>query len=197
MGDPRAHLQLPCGCRRLGSELGAPAECLPPAMFLESVTVPVGNISQAWRREGRKVGGKRSLGLRKRQEDPRPHPQRPILTRSTRKLVEDSCKTLSQLPQEAPQHQKYQGPSPSVKGAGKEKAEEPWALKVDRPVEPQAVLCGFRQVGYLSEPPPPPALGWCCSVAQSCPTLCDSMDCSMPGFPVLQHLPEFAQTHVH
>ena len=35
------------------------------------------------------------------------------------------------------------------------------------------------------------------SVAQSCPTLCDSMDCSTPGFPVLHHLPEFVQTHVH
>ena len=37
----------------------------------------------------------------------------------------------------------------------------------------------------------------CCSVAQSCPTLCNPMDCSTPGFPVLYHLPEFAQTHVH
>ena len=37
----------------------------------------------------------------------------------------------------------------------------------------------------------------CCSVAQSCPTLCDPMDCSMPGFPVLHYLLEFAQTHVH
>ena len=36
-----------------------------------------------------------------------------------------------------------------------------------------------------------------CSVTQSCPTLCDPMDCSMPGFPVLYHLPEFALTHVH
>ena len=36
----------------------------------------------------------------------------------------------------------------------------------------------------------------CCSVAQSCPTLCDPMDCSRPGFPVLHHLPELAQTHV-
>ena len=36
----------------------------------------------------------------------------------------------------------------------------------------------------------------CCSVAQSCPTLCNPMDCSTPGFPVLD-LPEFAQTHVH
>ena len=37
----------------------------------------------------------------------------------------------------------------------------------------------------------------CCSVAKSCPTLCDSMDCSTPGFPVLHYLPEFAQIHVH
>ena len=31
----------------------------------------------------------------------------------------------------------------------------------------------------------------------SCPTLCDPMDCSTPGFPVLQYLLEFAQTHIH
>ena len=37
----------------------------------------------------------------------------------------------------------------------------------------------------------------CCSVAQSCLTLCDTMDCSTPGFPVLHYLLEFAQTHVH
>ena len=37
----------------------------------------------------------------------------------------------------------------------------------------------------------------CCSVAKSYPTLCDSMDCSMPGFPVLHYLLEFAQIHVH
>ena len=35
------------------------------------------------------------------------------------------------------------------------------------------------------------------SVAQSCWTLCDLMDCSMPGFPVHHQLPELAQTHVH
>ena len=34
------------------------------------------------------------------------------------------------------------------------------------------------------------------SVAQSCPTLCDSMDCSTPGFPVHRQLKEFTQTHV-
>ena len=37
----------------------------------------------------------------------------------------------------------------------------------------------------------------CCSVAKSCPVLCDPMDCSTPGFPVLHYLPELAQTHVH
>ena len=35
------------------------------------------------------------------------------------------------------------------------------------------------------------------SVIQSCPTLCDPMDCSTPGFPVLHHLQELAQPHVH
>ena len=35
------------------------------------------------------------------------------------------------------------------------------------------------------------------SVAQSCPTLCNPMKCSMPGLPVHHQLPEFTQTHVH
>ena len=35
------------------------------------------------------------------------------------------------------------------------------------------------------------------SVAQSCPTLCDPMNWSMPGLPVHHQLPELAQTHVH
>ena len=35
------------------------------------------------------------------------------------------------------------------------------------------------------------------SVAQSRPTLCDPMDCSMPGFPVHHQLPEIALIHVH
>ena len=36
-----------------------------------------------------------------------------------------------------------------------------------------------------------------CSVAQSCLTLCDPMDCSTPGLPVHHQLPEFTQTYVH
>ena len=35
------------------------------------------------------------------------------------------------------------------------------------------------------------------SVAQLCPTLCDPLDCSMPGFPVHHQLPELSQTQVH
>ena len=37
----------------------------------------------------------------------------------------------------------------------------------------------------------------CCLVTKSYPILCDPMNCSMPGFPALHCLPEFAQTHVH
>ena len=37
----------------------------------------------------------------------------------------------------------------------------------------------------------------CCSVAKSCLTLCDPVDFSVPGFPVLHDLLEFAQMHVH
>ena len=37
----------------------------------------------------------------------------------------------------------------------------------------------------------------CCSAPQLCPTLCDPMDCSIPGFPVHQHLLQLAQTHAH
>ena len=35
------------------------------------------------------------------------------------------------------------------------------------------------------------------SVAQSCPTLCDPMNCSTPGHALHHHLPESTQTHVH
>ena len=44
-----------------------------------------------------------------------------------------------------------------------------------------------------------PRLNYCyyCSVHQSCQIPWDPKDCSMPGFPVLQHLPGLAQTHVH
>ena len=36
-----------------------------------------------------------------------------------------------------------------------------------------------------------------CWVAKLCLTLCNPMDCSTPGFPILHYLPEFAETHIH
>ena len=36
-----------------------------------------------------------------------------------------------------------------------------------------------------------------CLVTKLCQTICNPTDCSTPGFAVLHHLPEFAQTHVH
>ena len=47
----------------------------------------------------------------------------------------------------------------------------------------------------LSEPPGKPLITF--SSVQSCPTHCDPMDWSTPGFPVHHQLPEFTQTHVH
>ena len=38
---------------------------------------------------------------------------------------------------------------------------------------------------------------FCCFSVTVCPTLCNPMVCSTPGFPVLHHLEELAQTHVH
>ena len=38
---------------------------------------------------------------------------------------------------------------------------------------------------------------YCYSATHSCLIFCNPMDCSTPGFPVLYHFPEFAQTHVH
>ena len=44
----------------------------------------------------------------------------------------------------------------------------------------------------------PGGLPWCSvQFSHSCPTLCDPMDCSMPGLPIHHLLPKFTQTHVH
>ena len=40
-------------------------------------------------------------------------------------------------------------------------------------------------------------LEWVSQLVQSCLTLCDPMDCSMLGLPVHHQFPEFTQTHVH
>ena len=63
----------------------------------------------------------------------------------------------------------------------------------------------FKPLAFHSKPlsPNPPSEGLhfssvqFSSVTQSCPTLCDLMNCSTLGFPVHHELPEFTQTHVH
>ena len=55
----------------------------------------------------------------------------------------------------------------------------------------------YKNVGYRMQRCPVHSICYCCSVTKSFLTLCDPMDCSTPGFPVLHPLPEFTQTHVH
>ena len=65
--------------------------------------------------------------------------------------------------------------------------------------------CAHKSILYISVLIPALHIGssvpffccCCCSVTQLCPTLCDPMDGSTPGFPVLHHLLEFVQTHAH
>ena len=66
-----------------------------------------------------------------------------------------------------------------------------WAAFFRKSSDLGVVLCSEHPVKLISY-----GICICCSVAQSCPTLCDPMNCSYPGFPVLHSLPEFAQTHV-
>ena len=55
----------------------------------------------------------------------------------------------------------------------------------------------YSLVGYPPRVSFFPAFSCCFSVTKSCLTLCNPMDCSTPVFPVLHHLLEVAQTHVH
>ena len=58
-------------------------------------------------------------------------------------------------------------------------------LKSERMIPPSLLFfCKIQSVQFSS-------------VTQSCPTLCNPMDCNMPGLPVHHQLLEFIQTHVH
>ena len=57
-------------------------------------------------------------------------------------------------------------------------------------------IYGERYSPHPPTPPPSCLSIQFSSVAQSCPTLCDSMNRSTPGLPVHHQLPELAQTHV-
>ena len=59
-------------------------------------------------------------------------------------------------------------------------------------------LIDYQMLNHLCIPGINPTWSWYCycSVAKSCPALCNPTDCSMPGFPNPHHLLEFAQVHV-
>ena len=64
----------------------------------------------------------------------------------------------------------------------------------------QFLTLSFHNISYHTNLSSPKY--FCCymlfsSVAQSCSTLCDPMNCSTPGLPVHHQLPDFTQTHVH
>ena len=64
--------------------------------------------------------------------------------------------------------------------------------------ETQRGFCTWEgPTGFCSVSTPPFLSIQFSSVAQSCPTLCNPMDCSTSGFPVHHQLLELAQTHVH
>ena len=69
-----------------------------------------------------------------------------------------------------------------------------WNLKVKKSTNPQ---WGFHSHDLNICQRPHLRDSSCYSVAQPCLNLCDPMNCSMPGFPALHYLPEYAQTQVH
>ena len=77
-----------------------------------------------------------------------------------------------------------------------------WNLRVLRRSNTQRWKPGWQRWCRMRSPRTSPLCtdspsACCCSVAQSCLTLCDPTDCSTPGLPVLHCLPEFSLTHVH
>ena len=84
------------------------------------------------------------------------------------------------------------------RGQGHSSAECKCSQKFRVPVESRAVPPGLdKSPGRKRGLEPSTVLIQLSSVTQSCPTLYDPMDCSMPGLPVYRQLPEFTQTHVH
>ena len=68
-----------------------------------------------------------------------------------------------------------------------------------RPSDQIHVSCGSHIISrfFTAETLGKPSFYVFSSVAQSCPTLYNPMNCSTPGLPVHHQLPEFTQTHVH
>ena len=71
-------------------------------------------------------------------------------------------------------------------------------LGADCGLDHELLIAKFRlKLKKVGKPTRPLSSVQFSSVTQSCLTLCDPMNCSMPGLPVHHQLPEFTQTHVH
>ena len=108
-------------------------------------------------------------------------------------MVSDNRLTLRPPPSlQSSSQQQLLSPTLSDRGGGRQDATE--AGKPQRKFGQWRLPSGTYSKSFLQQLA---HLKGYCSVTQSCLTLCDPMDCSMPGFPVLHRLLEFVQTHVH
>ena len=101
------------------------------------------------------------------------------------------CKSESPVPGRAAARA---GRKPTQQAAWERERSEPASLPVS--VREDQTARADKEFHVLV-PGPYSSLCGCCSVAQSCPTLCNPMGSNTPGLPVLHHLLEFAQVHVH
>ena len=94
----------------------------------------------------------------------------------------------------------YSAPGYSVHGISQARILEGVAISFSRgsswPRDSTWVSCLAGRF-FTAEPLGKPYWLCCCSVNQLCLTLCNPMDCSTPGFPVLHHHLELNQIHVH
>ena len=96
----------------------------------------------------------------------------------------------------------YSPPDSSVHGISQTRILEWVAIsfsrRSSRPRDRTCISC-LAGGPFPTEPPRKPQmlLVQFSSVTQSCPTLCDPTNRSMPGLPVHHQLPEFTQTHIH
>ena len=96
----------------------------------------------------------------------------------------------------------YSPPDSSVHGISQTRILEwdaiSFSRRSSRPRDRTCISC-LAGGPFPTEPPRKPQmlLVQFSSVTQSCPTLCNPMNRSMPGLPVHHQLPEFTETHVH
>ena len=73
----------------------------------------------------------------------------------------------------------------------------PFEVCTDKTARGSAGFVWWNHPLALIEVSPVSESSWCLLFSHSVVSLCDPMDCSTPGFPLLHHLPGLAQTHVH